>query len=216
MASSFLLVLDTTPPANPILTINDGALITGSPVVSVQTVSPSDDVAQVKVWGDLDMLSDPRFAVNEGDSQWIVWSPEIWVQLTAEPGRKFVYARLMDDCGNETPAFNGWIDLDLSTPVVSIVSPPDTARISGQVGHNLCTFSFAVSTDFDRWELRAVQSAGDPSGSGILVQSNVGTFLADIPIVVTVDGALLRTYAPGDGQKILKVFAHSTTGWWSG
>src|SRR4051794_22509563 len=130
MTAHLTLTLDTTPPLSPVLEINGGAPRTGSTVVLVSTTSVSTDVREMKIWGDVDPTAYPSFATTEAAAPWVLWEPEVAVALPPGDGRRFLYARLRDDVLNETPTFTAWIDVDLTSPVVSVLSGPDHTRIS--------------------------------------------------------------------------------------
>lgn len=228
MAAHFTLVLDTRPPANPVLLINGGSAITGIRDVAVQLASAdfesgSADVTQMKVWGDVDPVTDWRVQVLEGDSEWFDFDPEIAVRLATGNGRKHLYAKLRDDVLNETLAFTDFIDLDSNAPVVSITTPVDRARISKRAGADEATFSWQSSRDFTEYQVRVVPNVGSPSIAGVLIPttagslntSGTGSFPDATPITTQINGTDLATASPGDTTKIIKVFVRDTTGVWS-
>jgi hypothetical protein len=224
VAASFVLTLDTAPPASPQMLINGGSDRASDPVVTVRLLTPSTDVREAKVWGDVDPAADPRFQHSEADSDWVLWSPEIDVRLAAGTGRKYLYARLKDDVCNETVAFADWIDLDTDSPAVSVTDPVDRGRISAHDDDcGTAHFSWTANQSFSHYEVRVVPTTGSPhtAGSpipatgGSLNVSGDGTFTSGSPITTTVRGADLRAASPGDGPKVVKVFVRNGAGAWS-
>lgn len=223
MSAHFTVVLDTAPPASPVLLVNGGADRTGDRVVMVALATPSLDVAEMKIWGDIDPTANPLFQATEGASDWTLWSPEVAIRLSAGTGRKYLYARLKDDVCNETPAFTDWIDYDADAPVVAITNPPDRTRISATAPCDTTTFSWECGHDFTDYMVRVVPSIGSPREAGVLVgtthgstgTAGTGSFPASTPRTTTVRGADLLAASPGDGSKVVKVFCKDTAGVWS-
>ena len=223
MTAHVTITLDTAPPASPVLLINGGADRTGDVVVMVALATPSADVTEMKIWGDLDPTANPLFQPTEGASQWTLWTPEVALRLSAGTGRKYLYARLKDDVCNETPAFTDWIDFDADLPVVSVTNPPDRTRISATAPCDTTTFSWECSHPFTTYQVRVVPSIGSPHAAGVLIgtahgsvgTSGLGSFAAAAPLTTVVTGADLLAASPGDGPKIVKVFARDSAGAWS-
>ncbi len=229
MAASFTLTLDTRPPANPVILIAGGAAVTGAPEVVVQLDSADyeggmGDVVDMKIWGDVDPTTDPAIQPLEVDSDWVTFDPDLNVRLSAGDGRKHLYAKLRDDVNNATLAFTDFIDLDSTSPIVSITTPVDEAKISKVSPSNTATFSWQASNDFDRYEVRVVPSVGSPHVAGVPIPSTAGSanvsgtgsFPADTPIVTQIKGTDLQTASPGDTTKIIKVFVRdASTAVWS-
>lgn len=221
--SYFTLTLDTAAPANPSLLIAGGAAVTGDQVVPILLATPSLDVDQMKLWGDVDQDADPLIQQTEATSFWIDFRTDVAVRLSDFSGRKTIYARLRDDVGNETLAFSDFIDLDLSAPVVHITTGVDRGRISKVAGFDAATFTWEATQDFDRYEVRVVPSTGSPQQAGTIVPVTGGSLnvVADgpvaayTPIITTIRGSDLQVASPGDGNKVVKVFVRDMTGKWS-
>lgn len=216
---TFTLILDTKPPAAPALLIEAGVATVGRRQVSVALssadyLSGSADVAEMKLWGDVDPTADPAVGVLEADSDWQTYQPTYLVRLSDGAGRKTLYARLKDDVCNQTVVFSDFIDLSLTVPVVTVVTAIDRSRISKIAPCDTAVFLWESSLDFDRYEVRVVPTAGSPHGAGVLIPTTAGSintsangaFLADTPITTTIKGTDLAVASPGDGTKIIKLF----------
>lgn len=226
---TFTLILDTKPPAAPALLIEGGVAVTGRRVVTVE-ISSADyqagarDVAEMKLWGDVEPGADPLVGTIEGLSVFQAYQPAYTLRLSVGAGRKTVYARLKDDVCNETVVFSDFIDLNLTVPVVTVVTPIDKSRISKIAPCDAAVFSWESSLAFDRYEVRAVPTAGSPQGAGVIIPATAGSvhtqangsFLAETAITTVIRGTDLATAAPGDGQKIIKIFVRKAgTSVWS-
>lgn len=228
MSASFLLTLDTQPPADPTLVINGGAPFTGQTEVLV-TLSTADyqaghrDVKSVRLWGDVDPSADPSVQVAERDSAWQDFRENVVVRLSPGPGRKYIKARLVDDVCNETVEFCGFIDLDIALPVVEITTAVDRSRISKVAPCNTSLFVWQAHSDFVAFEVRVVPSVASPHTAGVRIPTmsgssgtqGVGAFSGRTPMVTTVNGADLEAASPGDGAKHVKVFIRDREGRWS-
>jgi hypothetical protein len=226
MTASFNLTLDTQAPSNPALLINGGAALTGERVVwlrltTADHLTGSNDVADMKVWGDLDPTADPAFQVAEGDAQWLPYTEQVAVMLSLGTGRKHLYARLRDDVGNPTLPFTDFIDYDPSIPVVTISTAADRGRISRVAPFDAATFVWESSVPFTAYQIRVVPTHGSPQQAGVViphaggsinVQGN-GEFPADTPIITTIRGDDLQAASPGDTTKIVKVFIQAGGVW---
>lgn len=228
MSASFTLILDTKPPANPVVLINGGAAVTGAREVTVQLgttdyLAGAEDVTDMIIWGDVEPTTDPLIQPLEADSEWRTYETEINVRLSAGDGRKHLYVKLRDDVLNATLAFTDFIDYDSTAPIVSITTPVDEAKISKVSPSDVATFSWQSSRAFDRYEVRVVPSTGSPSVAGVLIPTTAGSthtsgsasFPANTPIVTQIRGTDLQTASPGDTAKIIKVFVRdaSTADW---
>lgn len=224
--SYFHLELDTRPPATPTLLINGGAAFATVRDVQVALSSAdyaggSADVDDMLIWGDVDPAADPFVQPDEGDSQWLNFTPDYVVRLSPGDGRKRIYARLRDDVCNVTPVFTDFIDLSEGGPSVEIVTPVDRGRISKTAPCDLATFAWEASLAFDRFEVRVVPSIGSPWGAGTIIPttsgslntSGTGSFLAETPIITQIRGADLEAASPGDTSKVVKVFVRSGGVW---
>lgn len=228
MSASFDLVLDTQAPAKPTLLINGGSALTGDRAAWVEIgtsdyLTGANDVSQMKIWGDVDPSADPSFTVAEADAQWIVFDPQVPVLLSAGSGRKYLYARLRDDVGNESLPFSDFIDLNVDVPVVSVVTAVDRPRISKVSPFNVATFAWEANVAFSEYQVRVVPSHGSPQQAGVLIgtgsgstsTSGTGAFAAETPIITSITGADLEAASPGDTTKVCKVFVRGTSGTWS-
>lgn len=228
MTSYLHIILDTAAPANPAILLNEGAPVTGAQVVQV-TLSTDDyeggqeDVAQMKIWGDVDPTADPLVQPTEGASSWQTFLTSYAVKLAAGDGRKYVRARLRDDVRNETLEFSDFIDLASGVPVVDITTGVDRSRISKISPFHQATFIWESSLPFTEYRVRVVPNAGSPyqagapigSAGGSLNVGGTGSFAADTPITTTIRGADLEVASPGDTTKIVKVFVKGEDGLWS-
>lgn len=228
MTASFTLVLDTAPPVNPGLLLNGGATVTGAREVTV-TLSSADyltgsrDVTWMRLWGDVDPLGDPQVHPLEADSGWLPFDPDYAVRLSDGSGRKTVRARLRDDVCNDTVEFSAFIDLDLTSPVVQMVTAVDRSRISKVAPCATALFTWQSTRPFDRYEVRVVPNIGSPHGAGVVIgtahgsanTTGVGAFEALVPMPTTIHGADLEIASPGDTVKVIKVFVRDLDGVWS-
>jgi hypothetical protein len=217
---TFILTLDTKPPAAPALLIEGGVAVTGRRTVTVELSSAdylagSRDVAEMKLWGDVEVGADPLVGAGEGDSFFQTYQPAYTIRLSAGAGRKTIYARLKDDVCNATVVFSDFIDLNLTVPVVTVVTPIDRAKISKTSPCDSAVFSWESSLDFDRYEVRVVPSVGSPQGAGAIIPMTAGsvhvagdgqTWPADTALTTTIRGTDLATASPGDGDKKIKIF----------
>lgn len=221
MASFFNLTLDTKAPSGVVVTLNGGAVYTGTRTVTLKTTLDSfDDFDltgfQMKVWG-IDSVAD------ETDASWESYMEQKTINLTAEEGLKTVYVKVRDDVGNETTAYSANITLQTDSPVVT-VSGPDRSKISKVNGFNNAVITFTVNMEFEEYKVCVVSSVSalEPAGKVIGTQhgsintsGNSGSYPANTPISVTINGADLDAASPGDGVKIIKVFAKKPSGEWS-
>lgn len=228
MASHFTLTLDTSAPANPTLLLNSGAAVTGAQEVAV-ALSTTDflagarDVAQMRLWGDVDPAADPLVQAAEAASPWQTFVTDYVVRLSTGTGRKTIHARLKDDVCNTSPEFCDFIDLDLDSPVVSITTAVDRGRISKVAPCNAALFIWESSRAFVRYEVRVVPSPGSPHIAGVALgttsgSSNVvgiGAFPSGTAITTVVNGADLEAASPGDTSKVVKVYVCDVNGVWS-
>lgn len=228
MSASFVLTLDTQPPADPTLTINAGAPLTGTRLVKL-TLGTADyqggaaDVSNMKVWGDVDLTGDLAIQATESASAWLPFSQQIAALLSTGSGRKHLYARMRDSVGNETLPVTTFIDLDTTMPMVEIVTGVDRSRVSTAIGFDTATFTWQATSAFLAYQVRIVPShaapyiAGVPLGAtnGSVNILGTGTFAANAPITTTVRGRDLAAASPGSTTKVVKVFVQRSDGVWS-
>lgn len=228
MSSYFYLDLDTRPPASPRLLLNGGAALAArrEVVAALSTADYEDgtrDVAEMLLWGDVDPAADPLVQQAEGDSEWQEYQPEYVVRLSDGSGRKTVNARLRDDVCNATAVFCDSIDLDFDSPVVTISTGIDRARISKTPPCDSAVFEWYANRPFTMFEVRVVPGIGSPHQAGVPIPTaagsvntqGVGAFPADTAIATIVKGGDLEKASPGDAAKICKVFVRDADGVWS-
>lgn len=98
------------------------------------------------------------------------------------------------------------------TPIVTIDSI-DKYRISRVIGTNECICRFHCNVDVTEWEARATRD-GESSGRGIglLVESGTNIKAGEIGVISVLDTELSN----GDGNYLIKIYAKSMDGVWSG
>lgn len=218
MASFFNLTLDTLAPAGLAVVLNDGAIYTTNPIVTLKLTMTDEATTgyQMKVWG-------VSGVETEADAAWETYAPEKAVTLDGENGLKTVYVKVRDDVGNETAAVSDSITLDTTVPVVTITGP-DKSKISKVNGFNQAVINFMSDVAFEEYKVCVVpattslESAGTviPTTGGSLNTSGIeGGYEANTNIAVTINGADLETASAGDGVKIVKVFVKNAAGTWS-
>ena len=115
---------------------------------------------------------------------------------------------------------NVWLTEGLITITYRIAEPPivtidsiDKYRISRVLGINECICRFHCNIDVTEWEARATRD-GESSGRGIglLVESGTNIKTGEIGIVSVLDTELSN----GDGNYLIRIYAKSTDGVWSG
>lgn len=226
MSASFVLTLDTTPPAEPSLEVNGGAAVTAVRLVtaSLSTADyPEGDAQDMILWGDVDPEAEPLIQPEESVSTWISLSSEVVLMLSEGSGVKRVYARLRDDVGNTTVAFQASISYEPDRPSITVVTPVTRSRISLIEGHDEATFTWEPSFDIDRYVVRVVPSVIATHTGGKAIPDDAGSInvaaeeaiSAGQQIQTTIHGADLQAASPGDTTKIVKVFARGTNGMWS-
>lgn len=218
MASYFNLTLDTLAPSGLSVVLNNGAIYTTSPVVTLG-VSVSDASTagyQMKVWG-------TASAATEADAAWETLVASKSITLTAGDGLKTIYVKVRDDVGNETTAVSDTINLNTSVPAVT-VDGPDRSKISLVNGFNVANISFTVGVPFIAYKVCVVPAITSLNGAGVVIgtangstntSGNGQTFAANTPINVSIHGEDLEAASTGDGVKIIKVFAQNEAGTWS-
>lgn len=104
--------------------------------------------------------------------------------------------------------------VDAIPPVVSITIGPSTTRISRVSGKDLVTFSFSVDQDYQAFQVRVVPSSSSPHTAGTLIESGSGGNLGQNVDIEVTDDELVNA-DPGEGTKVIKVFAQNSSGGWS-
>ena len=97
-------------------------------------------------------------------------------------------------------------------PIVTI-DTIDKYRISRVLGINECVCKFHCNMDIAEWEARATRE-GESSGRGIglLVESGANLKTGNVGIVSVLDSELSK----GDGDYLIRIYAKSNDGVWSG
>ena len=97
-------------------------------------------------------------------------------------------------------------------PIVTIDSI-DKYRISRVLGINECICRFHCNVDVTEWEVRATRE-GEASGRGIglLVESGTDLKTGSTGVVSVIDTELSK----GDGDYLIRIYAKSSDGVWSG
>lgn len=225
MSSFVTVTLDTTGPSSPSIVIDEG-LYTNVQLINLALSAGGGDVAQMKVWGDVDVAYDADVQDSEVASAWISYATAKQIKVSSPEASKTIYVKFRDDVYNESAQASDSIIYDPSLVTVSVQSGPSPAKVSKQTGKR--TFSFAWQADviFDEYEVMLVSASGDAHSAGVLIGSangstNVagssGSYPATTNITTTVDGADLEAAGAGDGSKIVKVFVkeHAEDEVWS-
>ena len=114
------ITLDTKPPYDLVLLIEDGATKTKSTIVALD-ISANDNTSGV------DLMS---FSTNGNNwSGWVPFASESAYSLTPEDGEKTVYLRVMDRAGNTATPITGKITLDTQSNDGSSGDDTDTAGL---------------------------------------------------------------------------------------
>lgn len=225
---SVSLSVDTTPPGEPRLVVNGGALFCSTTAATVHLsssdyITGANDVVDMKIWGDVDLTADVSIQGFEDTSSWQPFAVNTDVVLNTGAGRKRLFARLRDSLGNVTPAFGAYIDYDPDYPTVTVVVAPMVESVSKVAGHDEATFSWECNVAFTDYAVRVLPTTASPyySGSqigtdyGSVNVSGSGSFPAETPIQTTIKGEDLAFASPNDGTKVIKVFVLDTAGRWS-
>lgn len=227
MANYFNLVLDTTAPANPTISINGGAAYANNQLVdlSIGTSDGSTAGYQMKIWGDVDPTYDANVQDTENSSIWITFADTKQIKLSSGDGSKTIYVKIRDDVWNVSAQVSDSITLDQTKPVVTVTNP-DVSKISKITGKNVASFSFSCDSDFVEYKVKVVSASGAAHDTGILIPTTAGStnmsginettpFPASTPINCQIYGTDLETASSGDGTKIIKVFVKDVAGNWS-
>lgn len=218
MASYFSLTLDTLAPEGLSVALNDGAIYTTSPNVTLKLTLGDDETTgyQMKIWG-VDGVAD------EASAAWETFAAEKAVALPAGDGLKTVYVKVRDDVGNESAAVSDSITLDTAVPAVTVTGP-DKSKISKVDGFNSAVINFTADADFEEYKVCVVPASSSLQNAGTIIpitngsentSGNAGGYAADTNIAVTINGADLEAASAGDGVKIIKVFVRNAAGTWS-
>lgn len=218
MPANFTLTLDTTAPD---LVALGWPAFTNTRDMSFGVAASGGDVAQIKVWGDVDPTVNPNIQATEAASSWIAYSAAVAVRLLAGDGLKTVNARVRDDVWNESGVVSNSTTLDTSAPVVAVTGP-DVPKISRIAGKRVAAFSFTANQDTQFYKVKVVPAVDSLHDAGTQIGTGNGStnmggagVAAGTAINSTIDGRDLFNASLGDGDKIIKVFVSDFAGNWS-
>jgi hypothetical protein len=224
MANYVTIILDTTEPSSPSLSIDGGNTYATAQLVdlTIGTTDPDTTGYQMLLWGDVDGTFDTNIQSEELNSTWITFNPLKQVKLASGDAQKTVYVKIRDKVHNVSSQASDSIILDTSKPTVTTTAP-DIDTISKQPNKNEASFTFTVDKVFVEYKVKVVSSTGAAENTGTTLgtvngstnTSGTGTFSASTPITVTVTGADLELASSGDGEKYVKVFCLDESGKWS-
>lgn len=225
MANNFTLTLDTTSPSSPGVSFDAGAFLTNTDRLANLTLSASGgDVAQMKIWGDVDPSHNANIQATEGGSNWITFNASQQIKVSSGDGAKNINVKYRDDVYNESGIASDTITLDTTLPTVTISSGPDVIKVSKISGKNQCSFQFTVDDVFEEYKVKIVPSAGSTHDTGTQVlttngssnmSGSAGGYPSATPISCIITGDDLEVASAGDGNKIVKVFVKDASNNWS-
>lgn len=156
-----------------------------------------------------------RFTVNGGDTY------KKTTNITVDFGTSLTNSIVCDAWGSSFAAVGDvWLTNGLYTITYRIAEAPivtidsiDKNRISRVLGINECICRFHCNIDVTEWEARATRD-GESSGRGIglLVESGTDLKTGNVGIVSVLDSELSK----GDGDYLIRIYAKSNDGVWSG
>ena len=156
-----------------------------------------------------------RFTVNGGDTYRKTTS------ITVDFGTSLTNTIVCDAWGSSFAAVGDvWLTGGLYTLTYRIAEAPivtidsiDKYRISRILGINECICRFHCDIDIVEWEARATRD-GESSGRGIGLLAESGTNLktGNVGVVSVLDSELSK----GDGDYLIRIYAKSNDGVWSG
>ena len=156
-----------------------------------------------------------RFTVNGGDTY------KKTTNITVDFGTSLTNSIVCDAWGSSFAAVGDvWLTNGLCTITYRIAEAPivtidsiDKNRISRVLGINECICRFHCNIDVTEWEARATRD-GESSGRGIglLVESGTDLKTGSTGVVSVLDTELSN----GDGDYLIRIYAKSSDGVWSG
>ena len=156
-----------------------------------------------------------RFTVNGGDTYRKTTS------ITVDFGTSLTNTIVCDAWGSSFAAVGDvWLTGGLYTLIYRIAEAPivtidtiDKYRISRVLGINECVCKFHCDIDVTEWEARATRD-GESSGRGIglLVENGTNLKTGNVGVVSVLDSELSK----GDGDYLIRIYAKSNDGVWSG
>lgn len=224
MANYINLILDTTPPSNPYLIINNGDFYTTDQLVGIE-IGVDDSITtgyQMLIWGDVDTSYNTNIQNSEQNSTWISFSKNSQVRLSDSDGVKNLYVRVRDDVHNPSSVATTSINLDTTIADVTVTNL-DVNKISKVAGKDTATFTFQANKDFTEYKVKVVGQINNSHDTGVQIAttggsqntSGIGNFSSNAVITVTIKGSDLQNASSADGTKIIKVFVKDTNGVWS-
>lgn len=156
-----------------------------------------------------------RFTVNGGDTY------KKTTNITVDFGTSLINSIVCDAWGSSFAAVGDvWLTNGLFTITYRIAEAPivtidsiDKYRISRVLGINECICRFHCNIDVTEWEARATRD-GESSGRGIglLVEGGTDLKTGSTGVVSVLDSELSK----GDGDYLIRIYAKSSDGVWSG
>lgn len=156
-----------------------------------------------------------RFTVNGGDTY------KKTTSITVDFGTSLTNSIVCDAWGSSWASVGDvWLTNGLYTLTYRIAEAPivtidtiDKYRISRVLGINECVCKFHCNMDIAEWEARATRE-GESSGRGIglLVENGTTLKTGSIGVVSVLDTELSK----GDGDYLIRIYAKSSDGVWSG
>lgn len=156
-----------------------------------------------------------RFTVNDGNTY------KKTTSITVEFGTSLTNSIVCEAWGSSFAAVGDvWLTNGLFTITYRIAEAPivtidsiDKYRISRVLGINECICRFHCNIDVTEWEARATRE-GEASGRGIglLVENGTGLKTGSTGVVSVLDTELSN----GDGDYLIRIYAKSSDGVWSG
>lgn len=223
--NNFNILLDTTGPSGLAVTIGDGSAFIPTQTTTVSISHTATDVIQMKIWGDVDEEFNSSIKSTEETSAWISYASVTDIKLSTTDATKTIYVKLRDDVYNESNTVSAAVILDMTLPVVTLVSGPTPNKVSKIPSKDTSEFTFTVSEQFTEYKIMVVPSTATSAeaGGGVVIpitagsvnMSGTGTFEQDTAITCTIKGTDLETASAGDGNKIVKIFVKDRAGNWS-
>lgn len=228
MSNFFYLILDMTAPANPSVSINNGANYTTNQIVDLTIGTTDVDTSgyQIKIFGDIDNSFDSNIKETKEESAWIAFNNSKQIKLSDGDGLKTINVVIRDDVYNESTQVSDSINLDTSLPTITITNP-DVPKISKNQGKNVASLSFIVDKPFTKYKVKVVtaenslENSGSiiPTANGSVNTSGTGSFPANTPITIQINGTDLETVSQFNGNgkdaDCIKIFVLDESGKWS-
>lgn len=235
MSSYVRLILDTTSPQSLDLLLNGGSTYTGSRMVDAAISTADEDTTgySMKLWGDIDFdwakvnnlveQDTPDQEVHADNAVWVDFASNKELRLSVTDGSKVIYVQLRDDVHNLSDIVEDSITVDTEVPNVLVLSGPTPPKISKVDGKNISELEFRFSKDVVEYKVTVVGNSGDAEQTAVVIAdtngsanvAGVGEFTEDTTIICEINGTDLEEASPGDGEKIVKVFAKDAMGRWS-